>query len=132
MGASRFVAVFIISFLFLLIVTPIFHYFTVHLVSKYVIQSVAGEDKLAEAWNTSIQVCESLKPQNATWSCEERINEIYNTYGVDLRQSAYSPSNQKFFPFSNEWWNKVFNGAYVMLVVLLSLMFAFVEEVSAP
>lgn len=128
MGIARTVGALIVAFVFLLSLTPLLHFFIIQTLDNYVVDTVLDNQTIQQSWQTAVNMCNSLKPADANWTCEERLANWSQVYGVDLNYTGYTAQGSPFMPFTASWYQSAFNPTYLMVVAVLSLVFAGIAE----
>ena len=128
MSLARTVGVMIVSFAFLLTITPLLHFFLVQTLDHYVVNAILDNQTVQQSWQTAVNVCNSLRPANVTWTCQGRLANWSVVYGVNLNYTGYTAQGSPFMPFTASWYQSAFNPTYLMVVAVLSLVFAGIAE----
>ena len=128
MGIARTVGTFIVAFIFLVLTVNVIHFFVIQTLNDYVFDTLLDPQDLQENWQSAVRACERLKPPDATWTCEERLQEYSTQYGIDLTATGFLPDNNPFLPYKNNWYAMAFNKYYLITMVVLSALFAGIAE----
>jgi hypothetical protein len=128
MGLARMVGSLIVALVFLLSITPLLNFFIVTTFNHYVMDSLMDTQTIQQSWQEAVKVCNELRPENATWTCEEKLANYSTAYGVDLNYTGYTQSGSPFLPFPSGWYSGAFSTSYLVAVVVLAFIFSVIAE----
>jgi len=128
MGISRAVGATIIAFIMLVTFTPVLQYFIVSMVDQYVVQTLLPPSTIQQDWNMSLQLCNAMRPPNATWTCQERLAQYSLATGIDFNYTGYLANTTPFLPYKNSWFANAFSTPYLLVTIILSLVFGGIAE----